>query len=207
MATINATSTSCNSSCIGTTTTASIPNSSYIDTITTTSIPFSQISSWKEVQQIMSVKTLTGKKSDMIITPKEKNVITKVEILCPNKVLRFTFDDKTIIKTICTEDDEFDFRFAFFIAFAKKLYKNTYTSEGIFQKAKELQYTKEYVKKVDKAIKTFEREQKEKELIKQKEKELKEQKKRRMEKKNIQKAKKKEARIEEIAEAIKRANK
>ena len=203
MATINATSTSC----IGTTTTASIPNSSYIDTTTTTSIPFSQISSWKELQQIMSVETLTGKKSDMIITPKENNIITKVEILCPNKVLRFTFDDKTIIKTICTEDDEFDFRFAFFIAFAKKLYKNTYTSEGIFQKAKELQYTKEYVKKVDKAIKTFEREQKEKELVKQKEKELKEQKKRRMEKKNIQKAKKKEARIEEIAEAIKRANK
>lgn len=156
----------------------------------------------------MSVKTpWTVKSSDMIITPKEKNVITKVEILCPNKVLRFTFDDKTIIKTICTEDDEFDFRFAFFIAFAKKLYKNTYTSEGIFQKAKELQYTKEYVKKVDKAIKTFEREQKEKELEKQKEKELKEQKKRKMEKKNIQKAKKKEARIEEIAEAIKRANK
>lgn len=45
MATINATSTSC----IGTTTTASIPNSSYIDTTTTTSIPFSQISSWKEL--------------------------------------------------------------------------------------------------------------------------------------------------------------
>lgn len=206
MATTNATSTSC----ISTTTTTSIPNSSYIDTTTTTSIPFSQISNWEEVQQIMSVKALktlwTGK-SDMIVTPKEKNIITKVEILCPNKVLRFTFDDKTIIKTICTEDDEFDFRFAFFIAFAKKLYKNTYTSEGVFQKAKELQYTKEYVKKVDKAIKTFEREQKEKELEKQKEKELKEQKKRKMEKKNIQKAKKKEARIEEIAEAIKRANK
>ena len=40
MATINATSTSCNSSCIGTTTTAttaSISNSSYVDTVTTTS--------------------------------------------------------------------------------------------------------------------------------------------------------------------------
>lgn len=47
MATINATSTSCNSLCIGTTTTASISNSSYTDT--TTSIPFSQISSWKEL--------------------------------------------------------------------------------------------------------------------------------------------------------------
>ena len=159
------------------------------------------------MMSVKALKTLWTGKSDMIVTPKEKNIITKVEILCPNKVLRFTFDDKTIIKTICTEDDEFDFRFAFFIAFAKKLYKNTYTSEGIFQKAKELQYTKEYVKKVDKAIKTFEREQKEKELVKQKEKELKEQKKRKMEKKNIQKAKKKEARIEEIAEAIKRANK
>ena len=201
MAITNATSTSC------TTTTTSIPNSSYIDTTTTTSVPFSQISNWEEIMSVKAIKTLWTGKSDMIVTPKEKNIITKVEILCPNKVLRFTFDDETIIKTICTEDDEFDFRFAFFIAFAKKLYKNTYTSEGIFQKAKELQYTKEYVKKVDKAIKTFEREQKEKELVKQKEKELKEQKKRRMEKKNIQKAKKKEARIEEIAEAIKRANK
>lgn len=47
MATTNATSTSCNSSCIGTITTATISNSSYTDT--TTSIPFSQISSWKEL--------------------------------------------------------------------------------------------------------------------------------------------------------------
>ena len=58
--------------------------------------------------------------------------ITKVEVLCPNKVLRFTFNDKTNIKTICTENDEFDFRFAFFIAFAKKLYKKNQLCAKLF---------------------------------------------------------------------------
>lgn len=151
-------------------------------------------------EQLNNLSKIFGEKNKT-----EEIEITKVEILCSRKVLRFTFNDNTTIKTICSEEDTFDFRFAFFIAFAKKLFKDTYTPEGIFQKAKEMQYMKTWIKKVNKSIKLFEQEQKEKELKEQKEKELKNIKKRKIEKKIARKEKKKQERINEITEAIKKA--
>ena len=178
--------------------------------ITTTSLPPNtifklsplkqmEISFEGTVEELNNLSKILGEKNQ------DKEIeITKVEILCSRKVLRFTFNDNTTIKTICSDEDQFDFRFAFFIAFAKKLLKNIYTPEGIFKKAEEMQYMKEWVKKVNKAIKLFEKEQKEKELEEQKKKELKDIRKRKVEKKIAKKAKKKQERIDEIAEAIKK---
>lgn len=73
----------------------------------------------------------------------------------PNKIYQFTFYDNTKIKTICAEEDIFDFHYACFLAIAKKKYSKEYTFEGVLKKAEELSYLKEYNKQVDKAIKHF----------------------------------------------------
>lgn len=132
---------------------------------------------------------------------------TKVEILCTDKVMRFTFKDNTVIKTICDEEDDFDFEFAFYIALAKKLYGKEYTPEGVFVKAKELSYQKKYVKLVKKGIKLYFKQLKEEEQKKKQEQEAKEIKRRRALKRKIKRAKAKEERIEEIKEGIKQSYK
>ena len=130
----------------------------------------------------------------------------KIEILNPNKVIRFTFNDNTVIKTICLNGDSFDFKYSFYLAIAKKLYSKKLTIEGIEAKAKELSYTKEYVKIVEKGLKLYKNQIKEEEKRIKQEKEQKEIKARQEEKKRNRKKKLREAKINDIAEAIKRAS-
>lgn len=84
--------------------------------------------------------------------------IEKVEILNPGKVIRFTFYDKSYVKTIRRDEDSWDFEFAFYIAYAKLLWGKYLNPEGIWQKACELKGQKLYVKLVEKAIRRFNRE-------------------------------------------------
>lgn len=158
-------------------------------------------STFSDVQT--SIKKIIAENQDNSL---KNTKIIKVEVLCPDKVLRFTFDDGSIIKTICTENDIFDFELAFYIAFAKKEFGHIYTAEGIYHKAKEMQYMKQYVKKVNAAIKVYLKSVKEK----NKEEELKKEQKRikanKNRKKKIQQIKARENRIEEMVEAIRRAN-
>lgn len=132
--------------------------------------------------------------------------ITKVEVLKPGKVLRFTFNDNTIIKTICIDNDTFDFKFAFFLAYAKYFYSNILTVNGIETKAKSFMDIKFFNSLVKKGMKTYFKQKKEEEKIEKEKAERKEIEKRRAEKKEYRKTKIREAKIEEMAEAIKRAN-
>ena len=50
----------------------------------------------------------------------ESDYFTDIKEIVNNKVYLFTFADGTEIKTICDEEDEFDFEFAFYLALAKK---------------------------------------------------------------------------------------
>ena len=84
--------------------------------------------------------------------------IEKVEILNPEKVIRFTFHNRRQVKTIRRDEDSWDFEFAFYIAYAKLLWGKYLTPEGIWQKACELKGQKLYVKLVEKAIRRFNRE-------------------------------------------------
>lgn len=185
--------------------TITMPNSYYTSTSTSTDYLYQSISQWASTTgQVLKFQNGTVKITE---AEEKKNLeITKVEILCSRKVLRFTFNDNTTIKTICSEEDTFDFRFAFFIAFAKKEYGKKYTSEGIFKKAEELSYLKEYNKKVDKAIKMYQKELKAKEEEEKKKEEQKLIKRNKLEKKRRRKEKARQARINEIAEAIKKSN-
>lgn len=131
--------------------------------------------------------------------------IKKIEILKPNKVIKFTFSDDTIIKTICSENDVFEFDYSCYLAYSKYIFKKFLTIEGIERKAKELSENKELKKLVDKAIKQYFKEQKEEQKKKQKELEEKELKQKHAMKRAAKKAKAKEARINEIAAAIKKA--
>jgi len=56
------------------------------------------------------------------ITAVNRNMkIKDVEIIIPNKVVRVTFDDDTIEKSICHEDDEFNLETAIMVCIAKHL--------------------------------------------------------------------------------------
>ena len=93
----------------------------------------------------------------MIINPSE---IKDINIIVPNKVVEVTFADNHKEKMICHQDDEFSLRRCLFIAIAKRKYKKSYTVEGIEFKATELSMLKECVKIVDKALKAYEKKQK-----------------------------------------------
>lgn len=108
-----------------------------------------------------------------------KNILSShikdYQILCPGKVVRVDFADNTSEKMVLKDPDVFDIHRCLFIAIAKHLYKDTYTSEGIEYIATLLSYEKKYVKIVNSAIKNHEKKEKEKLLKLQKEKEEKEQ--------------------------------
>lgn len=86
--------------------------------------------------------------------------ITDINIIVPNKVVEVTFADGKKEKMVCHEEDTFNLRNCLFIAIAKHLYKKDYTFEGIEWKAFELTRLKKYVKIVDSALKAYEKKQK-----------------------------------------------
>lgn len=89
-------------------------------------------------------------------------VIYKINIIVPEKVVEIIFMDGCKEKMICHEDDKFDLRKCCFIAIAKHLYKKEYTQEGIEHMATQLTYQKKYVKIVDKALKDYKKKEEEK---------------------------------------------
>lgn len=96
------------------------------------------------------------RKSEKDIASMNHNVyISDINILVPNKVVEVIFNDNKKEKMLCHEDDTFDLKDACFIAISKRLYKDTYTFEGIEHMANEMKYQKKYVKMVDKAIKNY----------------------------------------------------
>lgn len=135
----------------------------------------------------------------------ENYKITKIEILKPYKVLRFTFADKTVIKTICDDMDIFDLDFACFLAISKKIYGKDWTADGVYSKTFELMEQKKYIKIVKQAVSQFKKEQKEKEQKERIEKEQKEAKIRQAEKKRKKRKEARNRRINELAEAIRKS--
>lgn len=139
-------------------------------------------------------------------TTKSKDImnpeIVKIEILVPNKVLRFTFKNGTQIKTVCNNEDTFDFNFAIYLAFAKLVYDVTYTREGIEHMAYEMTYQKKWVKKVKETIKMFKAQEKARIKQEQEEKERAAARKRQAEKKARKKRERKERQLAAIAEKV-----
>lgn len=179
----------------------------FTTTTATNEFKFSSNSNWTPTIDSLTVCTPLSLEDYIITGEKEKDPkFTKIEILCPEKVMRFTFDDKTVIKTICDEEDDFDFEFAFFIALAKKMYGKEYTSRGIFTKACELEVQKKYIKIVKKGIKVFKAAEKAKVDEEKKKAEQKAIKARRHEKNMKRRAAARERRVNEMAEAIMVAN-
>lgn len=131
--------------------------------------------------------------------------ITKIEVLKPGKVLRFTFSDKTIIKTVCLDADTFDFKFAFFLAYAKYFCSETHTPQGIENYAKYLMDLKVFNSLVRAGMKVYFNQKKEEEKLEKEKAEREAIRENRIKKKIAKKEKLRKARIEEMAEAIKKA--
>jgi hypothetical protein len=132
--------------------------------------------------------------------------IVKIEILVPNKVLRFTFKHGTQIKTVCNEEDAFDFDFAIYLAYSKLVNKDRCTKEGIEYRAHRMKYWKLWAKKVKEAKKLF-KEQEAKRIKKEKEeKERAAARKRQAEKKARKKKERKKRELKALAEKIKNVN-
>ena len=123
-----------------------------------------------------------------IIWPKVK----KVEILKENMVVRVTIDNSSY-KQIRKYGDTFDLRVAVAIALVKNMWGNL-TPEGNEHYARHfLLYHKDFSKVVDKAIKAYEKEKREKELEERRKEEIKKIKERRRAKNAMKRKKKKEA--------------
>lgn len=123
-----------------------------------------------------------------IIWPKVK----KIEILKENKVVRVTINNSSY-KQICRDGDVFDLRLAVAIALVKNLWGNL-TPEGNEYYARHfLLYHKDFSKVVDKAIKAYEKEKREKELEEHRKEEIKKIKERRRAKNAMKRKKKREA--------------
>lgn len=129
--------------------------------------------------------------------------IVKIEILVPNKVLRFTFKFGTQIKTICNEEDAFDFDFAIYLAYSKLINSNRFTKEGVEHKAHEMKYQKYWVKKVKEAKKLFKEQEAERIKKEREEKERAAARKRQAEKKARKKKERKERELKALAEKVK----
>jgi len=129
--------------------------------------------------------------------------IIKIEVLVPNKVLRFTFKYGTQIKTVCNDEDTFDFDFAIYLAYSKLINKDLCTKEGIENQAHEMKYWKHWVKKVKEAKKLFKQQETEKIKKEKEEKERATARKRQAEKKARKKKERKERELKALAEKIK----
>ena len=129
--------------------------------------------------------------------------ITKIEVLVPNKVLRFTFHYGTQIKTICNDEDTFDFEFAIYLAFSKLLCSKDYTKEGIEHMAHEMRYSKLWTRKVKETIQTYKKQEKERIKKEREEAERAAARKRQAEKKARKKRERKERQLAALAEKVK----
>lgn len=132
--------------------------------------------------------------------------IVKIEVLVPNKVLRFTFKYGTQIKTICNDEDVFDFDFAIYLAYSKLINSDKFTKEGVEYKAHEMKYQKRWVKKIKEAKKLFKQQETERIKKKKEEKERAAIRKRQAEKKARKKKERKERELKALAEKIKNVN-
>lgn len=137
------------------------------------------------------------------IQDKNHPEIIKIEILVPNKVLRFTFKYGTQIKTICNDEDIFDFDFAIYLAYSKLINSDKFTKEGIEYMAHEMTYQKKWVKKVKEAKKLFKEQETERIKKEKEEKERAAARKRQAEKKARKKKERKERELKALAEKIK----
>lgn len=159
----------------------------------------------------VSLPSITFKKSyaDYITNKYCSNIfihLTKVEMLVPNKVMRFTFSDGTQIKTVCHDEDMFDLRYAFLLAFAKRYFKGLYTREGFEKYAHYMGLIKYWDKKAREGIQLFKKQEKERALKLKEETERAAIRKRQAEKKARKKKERKERELKALAEKIKNVN-
>ena len=90
---------------------------------------------------------------------RRKSGFIKIDEVVPGKVLDIEMESNSAWeenfrrKMVCDERDEYSIEKALYLAIAKQLYASTYTPEGVERNADELRYKKEYVKKVDAALK------------------------------------------------------
>ena len=184
----------------------SITATSTSDIFTTPYVTINTATTYEDINRITAYYNTYETNINRSITfePFDTLKIIKVEMLSPNKVMRFTFADKTVIKTVCNEEDDFDLEYAFYIAYAKKMYGKDYTIEGIEHKAEELSYQKKFVKYVKNGMKVYEKGLQEKAEAERKKQEEKNKRIRDNLKRQRKNAKVKEKRIEEMTEAIRR---
>lgn len=143
--------------------------------------------------------TIKTHPTETVVVP----MITNIKILNPNKVVGITFDNKKKIKTICDDRDIFSLEYACFLAYAKLLYSDEYTHEGILNKAEELQTKKLFVRLVKLGINKYKSEEQARLKKEKKEAEEKAIKIRKKEKAELKRKRSQEAQIKNIANIMK----
>lgn len=106
---------------------------------------------------VIMTELLRGNHVSLFAQKSQPIRFTKVEMLAPNKVMRFTLNKGSVVKTVCKNGDTFSIETAFYVALAKYLSYGSLTPEGISAFAEELKYYKQAKKIVEAGIKTYER--------------------------------------------------
>lgn len=83
---------------------------------------------------------------------KRESGFEEIEEVAPKRVVKVTYYRKEY-KMVCDPRDTFSMEKVLYLALAKHVYGWEYTSEGIEQIADELKYKRDYVKKVEQAMK------------------------------------------------------
>lgn len=156
-------------------------------------------------QDLSGLEKLTIKTTDSSIFTINCHMyyeIKQIKQRVPEKVYEFIFYDNQKVKTICAEEDDFNFDYACFLAIAKKLYSKTLTFDGVLSKIPELANTKQYIKIVKQAKKKFFEEKEKEQKAKEEEELRKRQHEKYIEKKIQRKKKKKQILVDTIKIAL-----
>lgn len=89
------------------------------------------------------------------MTIRDARSFENIRILSENKVVEVTFADGVKKKMICQDERDFSLEFALYLALAKRLYSDKYTSEGVYKKALDMKYEKYFVKLVHDGLKLY----------------------------------------------------
>lgn len=198
---------SCNATKATTTTGISYTNNLTTDATATISISppyFNDINDlFSKKQTAVTASSLTiGKQEMNRLLIKDPDQIIDIVEYVPEKVYKIVFKDKTEIKTIKDQFDDFNPKFMLYLALAKKLYSKTLTFDGVMLKTYQLMNEKYYVKVVKKGLKLFNTLQEEKKKKEEYDEMKKRQREKNIRKKKAAKERKRQEQINIIAEAI-----
>lgn len=114
----------------------------------------------KEVKKMKKQKTQREKLEGQLKEYRRDSEVKSIEIVVPGKIVKVTMNDNDTYTMKCHEDDEFSLGKAIIIAYVKNNRGGFLTPDGIEYEAERFTHFKDNMKKLKKAMKVYEIQQK-----------------------------------------------